>query len=392
MDTVNNTFECPGEYNGKDVYGLELEIEDMHAILENGLTCKGWTTTPDGSLRNSGIEFLTRPPIELKEIEPALVRLFKELKISENSYSDRTSIHVHCNMQGESMDVLKSVCLLYLVTEQVFFSFVEQERFENVFCVPLMDFAAPFNLFAVLNQGTLTRNWTKYSALNLLPLTELGTVEFRHMHGTNDVDKIVTWVTAIDCLKQAARRKTFDEWRKQISALNTTSEYGGFLLELFGSIEEKFLGKIKTFDVYKEMLYNSVMRAKVWEYQELKSAATPKPVVKAKTKSREQIQQWVDMVGIDLARNEAPRAGTITNNVFIRPAAPAPAPLPEPVTIPPYSSLLRDAFGDLIGWYSAARPTPRGFTYAQAVFLQHLLALGIATETNYAGYTAQVTY
>jgi len=282
MSSVNDVFGCGNEYSKKDVYGLELEIEDQRVLRINGFHVDGWNMIEDGSLRNNGMEFITVPPVEADDVQARLEDLFKAVKLSKNSYSDRTSIHVHCNMQGEMMDTLKSFCLLYLVTEQAFFNYVEQERFENVFCVPLMDFAAPFRLFTILNKGQLGRNWAKYSALNLLPLSELGTVEFRHMHGTSDVTKIVTWVKAINCLKQAARKKSFEEWRTQITQLNTTSEYGMFLMEVFGELEIAFLGNNHPFDYYKEMLYANIMQAKLWEYAELKEKAQPPITIKTK--------------------------------------------------------------------------------------------------------------
>lgn len=268
MPSIDEVFGVPPKFKGLDLYGLELEIEDQGYVLENGLKVKGWKSVPDGSLRNNGTEYITAPPLPLKEVQGAIERLFSVINTtSEECYSDRTSIHVHCNMQGLDVDNLKSMCLLYLVTEQLFFDFVAKERFENVFCVPLMDFTAPFSLFEALKEGRVSRVWTKYSALNLLPLNELGTVEFRHMHGTNDVNKIVTWVAAIDCLKQACKAKSFEDWRKQISGLNTSSEYGTFLMEVFANVEKDFLNN-KTFDYYKEALYTNVMRAKLWELHE----------------------------------------------------------------------------------------------------------------------------
>lgn len=271
---IEQVWPIPATYSGKDVYGLELEIEDQNLEMRPP---KGWQGVADGSLRNNGLEYITSPPLELSSIPKALETLFAKIKFTNKSYSDRTSVHVHCNMQGMTIDQVKSFCLLYIVLERAFFNFVAQERFENVFCVPLMDFAAPFTLFQALDKRDV-RRWSKYSALNLLPLLELGTLEFRHMHGTNDVKHIVNWVTAIDCLKQASRKKTFEEWRKQVTALNTTSEYGVFAVEVFGSFEDVFFGQT-SFELYKELMYDNVIRAKLWEYEErLDKAKKPQKV------------------------------------------------------------------------------------------------------------------
>src|SRR5690606_4243198 len=44
----------------------------------------------------------------------------------------------------------------------------------------------------------------RYSALNLAALRKFGTIEFRHMPGTGDIQKIRNWINLIMCLKQYA--------------------------------------------------------------------------------------------------------------------------------------------------------------------------------------------
>jgi hypothetical protein len=121
------------------------------------------------------------------------------------------------------------------------------------------------------------------------------------MHGTDDIDKITTWVTAIDCLKQATKKKSFEEWLAQVCSLNTTSEYGMFLLELFGAVEETFLLN-KTFDYYKEALYSNVLSAKIWQYYEKVE------VVKAAPKVNPRWHQYVAQTGAAVDAAELRRA------------------------------------------------------------------------------------
>jgi len=48
--------------------------------------------------------------------------------------------------------------------------------------------------------------WSKYSALNIIPLARLGTIEFRHMHGTKDQVLMKDWLGSISNLFKLGQR------------------------------------------------------------------------------------------------------------------------------------------------------------------------------------------
>ena len=78
----------------------------------------------------------------------------------------------------------------------------------------------------------------KYTALNLLPIHDRGTIEFRHMAGTKDIEHLMTWINLILSLKKFALRNEPEYIWHRIETLNTTSEYRMFAEEVFGILAQ----------------------------------------------------------------------------------------------------------------------------------------------------------
>lgn len=174
--------------------GIEVEVES--AGFKGEFISNVWKSEADGSLRNGGVEYITAP-IQAHFAPQALKELLEMvLDEKECCFSPRTSIHIHVNMQDVQDKQVEDIILLYSVFERLFFKFVGRGRMKNIYCVPLGD----TNCLAFMKQRELneTRSqWSKYSALNLLPISEYGTLEFRHMHGTFDVKKVTVWIRLI---------------------------------------------------------------------------------------------------------------------------------------------------------------------------------------------------
>jgi hypothetical protein len=79
----------------------------------------------------------------------------------------------------------------------------------------------------------IENNWHKYTALNLLPIGRLGSVEFRHMPGTFNIQQIVNWIDLICCLKVYAYRNTLESIIDDITRLNSNSRYHQFVEKVF---------------------------------------------------------------------------------------------------------------------------------------------------------------
>lgn len=181
------------------LFGIELEIE---AIDRNQI----WTgispyieVKEDHSLRNSGREFIT-PPRNLKTTLEFFKNVHSCVKFLNplEKFSERTSIHVHVNCQNLEVGQVRQVVLLYALFEECFFRMVESSRRDNIHCVPITDTYLP--VYFRQSLSTQVSKWSKYTALNLLPLKSLGTIEFRHMHGHDDSLLLQDWLMSIERL------------------------------------------------------------------------------------------------------------------------------------------------------------------------------------------------
>lgn len=213
------------------LYGIELEIEGCNREDPPSHRVPGMEWHEDGSLRNGGAEFVTHP-MAMRELVYVLDQFFKKNKFTEANYSERCSVHVHVNMQDMEVDQIKTVLMVYQVFERCLFTWIGDERDKNIFCVPWYATNLSYN---VLNGDLIKKGkaWQKYTALNLLPLYELGTIEFRHMAGTNDLSKIITWCNLIGQMTKFARKNKMEEVRSIIKELNTNSAYDRFTHMVF---------------------------------------------------------------------------------------------------------------------------------------------------------------
>lgn len=213
------------------IMGMELEIENTHSDFHR----TGFDVTEDGSLRNNGREYVSHP-MTYSVLQHYLSEFFVKNKLNESNYSERTSIHVHCNCQDLTFEQLASLLLIYQVFEKMLFQFVGAERDKNIFCVPLYECALSYQAVERLlaADAKVIHNWSKYSALNLLRLEDLGTVEFRHMPGTCDQGKITKWLGLIGCLFAFVRSHTITEIKEMFVNLNTSSQYKNVTQQVFG--------------------------------------------------------------------------------------------------------------------------------------------------------------
>lgn len=215
------------------VYGVELEIEGLNGAQLD--IPEGFVLHQDGSLRNNGAEFVTLP-MDFSRLAYALDNFFKKGKFTEKNYSERCSVHVHTNVLNLTWEQLQVLVLTYQVFERVLFGFIGNERDRNIFCVPLYDTLMTRNILEGESVDAMKigmKTWEKYTALNFLPIFQQGSIEFRHMAGTNDVGKILAWCNIIGRLYVFARTTPMEKAKAFFLTLNTTSFYREAMLEVF---------------------------------------------------------------------------------------------------------------------------------------------------------------
>jgi len=179
-------------------FGLEVEVENAVDVRYPERFAEMWTTHTDGSLRNNGIEYVTRRPNTPEDTFQALDLLETFLKQNKHlDFSERTSFHVHVNFQPRTVKDFHNFLTMYYMLENVITLRAGFEnRVANHFCLRLCDSNSvkagllrsfqghPHDMFG----------YEKYLALNLNAFGRFGTLEFRCHRGTNDVNEYRSFV------------------------------------------------------------------------------------------------------------------------------------------------------------------------------------------------------
>jgi len=214
-------FMCGTEYEIEDVKQIKLPGHDaVHRDMLNlsdhtPYWIKNIGLVHDGSLRNNGVEFITKP-MPFDEALNTFNVLHKGIVLGPEPYTSRTSIHVHVNMASMTLAQLKHFLLTYALLEPVFFEVAGETRKHNIHCVPLSFTILP----SIYNKPIqdIVKAWTKYSAFNLMPIRTQGTVEFRHLYGTGDFEVYQKWLTLIKELWNYVNNNDPDTLEKMLKA------------------------------------------------------------------------------------------------------------------------------------------------------------------------------
>lgn len=189
------------------LYGAELEIEAIQSFGKVDTTI--WNITEDGSLRNAGRELIS-VPLGKEQLIKEFDKAHKILKYNKDqAFSDRTSIHIHINCLDVPDYKVRNIILWYALFEDVFFKFCSPIREHNIHCVCLHQTNLPSFYRRPLRE--MHKLWSKYTALNILPLSKYGTLEFRHLQGSNDTELFTQWLTIIENLFMLGRSTTLIE-------------------------------------------------------------------------------------------------------------------------------------------------------------------------------------
>lgn len=212
--------------------GIEIEIENIrHHIPADYFI---WEVKNDGSLRNNGYEYVSIPICGWRI--PYAIHQFFGTVDQEYHFSPRTSIHVHLNALDMTPYQITGLILTYLAFEPLLYRFIGQDRDRNNFCVPLMDSNAHIITYFtndIFVPPQLSQH--RYLGLNLDAVRKFGTVEFRHLGGTDDKEKILSWINLIFCLKKHAMAYDYRQIVNRVTELNSNSAYHAYFQEVFGS-------------------------------------------------------------------------------------------------------------------------------------------------------------
>ena len=190
--------------------GIEIEIENVDRSMVARELGDIWCTTGDGSLRpaNRSVEILFPVPgyCGAKIIE-ALDALALSPTLQAGRYGWRTATHAHIDMRDKTLEDIHMLTVFYALLEPFIFAWDGKGRHESRFCMPWwvcskdMFIATDLSTSSTATESRQARQarlavsqFSKYTALNLAPLSTIGTVEFRHMQSTIDRARLLTYI------------------------------------------------------------------------------------------------------------------------------------------------------------------------------------------------------
>lgn len=274
--------------------GLEIETESKTRYERPVM--KFWEAKDDGSLRDFGVEYISKPVSRGVELRAALNE-FKQktdhLKFIPDSIS--TSVHVHINFLNDKWITLANFMTLYYLVEPLLIRYSGPDRISNLFCLPIRDAEAQIENATGFISSIGSRRYkslslaaenVKYSALNLGCFSKLGTMEVRTFRGVTDVAVIENWVNILMSIKDYAAT----EGLTPVKILEMFRDLQGEIIyPIFGI----FVGELNFPDKVAEMKKN------LWYARKIATASTkfsdewgfPKPKKMVKEHYREQLNK-----------------------------------------------------------------------------------------------------
>jgi hypothetical protein len=249
---VREIFGKGVEYPIPSNFGIEIEIEHVpdNVIPETMY----WNVVQDASLRNNGVEFVSRPLLP-HALLPALSEMdyvFGLLPKGRGVFSHRCSIHVHIDVTRLTVEQVHVLLAAYMSIENLLFNSMFPDRKGNNYCFPLTSTNLSSDL---LVRSRLTKDIWKYCAVNCSHMRGYGTIEFRHHPGTKDMRNLFNWIKIISELYTFAQRTTIKDLKVVLDDLNTSSGYVNYVNNLIPSL---------AVPVNVEEMYDSVTCAKVY--------------------------------------------------------------------------------------------------------------------------------
>ena len=238
--------------------GIEIEVEGT-GVME----CKptgNWRQEHDGSLRGDSAEFVLKNPVKREQVRRHLLnfkRIIRTAKVQDPA--KRAGIHVHINMQDREFREVAQFITLYMIFEPILIRWCGADRVGNLFCLSTSDASEPLGIIRdVIQEKSLRKLATdqiRYASLNLKALVVYGSLEFRSMRSTTNVDDIEQWVNILLALKDEAA---------QYNAPHEIIER--FSVEDSEAFFRRVLGKFKGVEYNRGLMINGMRNAQFVAY------------------------------------------------------------------------------------------------------------------------------
>lgn len=186
---------------GEPAFGIEVELENC-LQKDSPWFSDLWTFKGENSLRNNGMEFVSHPA--LYKNREKVCREFKDVLKkcigTKPQLSIRCSTHIHMNAMYLTLRQIVNTSLVWYLLENAIIKTQSDWRQGNLFCLRMSDARTiGDNLIDSIWDPDRwssyhTKNGVKYSAFNLAPTVEFGTMEWRFLSPITDPDLLIFWV------------------------------------------------------------------------------------------------------------------------------------------------------------------------------------------------------
>lgn len=245
-NTLFNAIGLPARVKTNGMFGVEIEAEGVGLpIMDDGV----WRTERDPSLA-SGLEaheYVLCQPMSLegcKAALDALAAIYKD-KGTNVVETETSGVHIHLNVQEYTPREFFTLATTYFVLEELLLTYCGPYRQGNHFCLSSQH--AEGQVYELVQSainrkmGNLNKEQIRYSSFNVYSLFKYGSVEFRAMRGTGDLDAIWEWLEIIDRLREGA--KQFKDPQEVILSMSLEGEKN-FITQVLGN-KAKLFTKVK---------------------------------------------------------------------------------------------------------------------------------------------------
>lgn len=243
--------------------GIEIEAEGKRLPQE---VDKFWKVTHDGSLRGESMEecceYVLKRPMSLTAVREALDYLAHQYKENEAQVDDspRCGVHVHVNCQQLNIIQLYNFITLYLILEELLVKFCGKTREGNLFCLRAKD--AEYLLYTLsqaLEDKEFRRRFgtddLRYASMNVKALCNYGSLEFRAMRGTEDMDTVYQWAALLVNLRKVG--KTYPNPSEIIIGMSA----GGYENFMHFVLSKEDASILMSYEGWEQMLTDGMRRA-----------------------------------------------------------------------------------------------------------------------------------
>jgi hypothetical protein len=205
----NTILNVIGLKETRGLFGVEIEAEGHNLPTS---TKPYWRIDADPSLKAGyeGYEYVMPKPTSLEGVKESLDFLDKQYNSFGSTVLETitSGVHVHVNVQDMTPKQLFTFITTYFVLEELLVTYCGPSREGNHFCLRAKDAEWIINelIDVAINRKLrkLDTDTLRYCSLNVYSLFKYGSIEFRAMRGTRDLNAIYEWIEILARVREAS--------------------------------------------------------------------------------------------------------------------------------------------------------------------------------------------